>query len=123
MKKLLVLLALFVLVMSTAVLAEIITWSNPTTYTDNSAIPAAKQAQLSTEIQYRTGATFVPFGTATGGVTTFAAPYVTPPGTTSYWRARSISIADNNSTRAWSPEYPFVRPFQIPTAGQVLDVR
>ena len=126
MKKLLVLLALFVAVLSSSVprvIAETVTWQNPTTYTDNSAIPAAKQAQLSTEIQYRMGATFLPFGTATGGAETFAAPYVTAPGTSSYWRIRSISVADNNSTGAWSGEHTFSRPFSVPGAGQVLDVR
>lgn len=123
MKKLLVLLALFVLAANSNAFAEIVTWSNPTTYTDNSAIPSVKAAQLQTEIQYRTGATFNTFGTATGGATTFSAPYVTAPGATSYWRLRTISPLDNNATGAWSAEYPFARPFQTPGAGQVLDVR
>lgn len=104
--------------------AETATWTNPSTYTDNTTIPPAKQAQLSTEIQYRIGAgAFTTFGTATGGASTFAAPYVTPGGGISYWRVRSISVADNNATGSWSGEYTFNRPFQVPGTGQVLDVR
>jgi hypothetical protein len=104
--------------------AETITWTNPTTYTDLSLIPVATRAQLSTELQYRIGAgAFTPFGTATGGATTLSAPYVTGGGGTSYWRVRSISVADNNATSAWSPEYTFVRPFQVPAPGQLLLVQ
>ena len=104
--------------------AETVTWTNPATYTDNTSIPPAKVAQLSTEIQYRIGAgSFTTFGTATSGASIFAAPYVTAGGATSYWRARSISVADNNATSAWSPEYTFNRPFQTPAPGQVLGVQ
>ena len=116
--------ALFVMLsFGIGVNAETVNWSNPTMYTDNTTIPPAKQAQLSTELQYRIGASFSPFGTATGGASVFTAPYVTTPGGTSYWRARSISVADNNSTSAWSQEYTFVRPFQVPAQGQVLGVQ
>lgn len=104
--------------------AETVTWSNPSTYTDGSAIPAAKKAQLSTEIQYKLGAgSYTPFGTATGGASTFVAPYVTPGGGTSYWRLRSISVGDNNSTSAWSTDYPFARGFQAPDAPQPVSVQ
>ena len=104
--------------------AETVTWTNPTTYTDNTTlIPPAKAAQLSTEIQYRTGASFIAFGTATGGASSFVAPYVTTGGATSYWRIRSISVADNNAMSVWCPEYTFIRPFQVPAPGQVLGVQ
>jgi hypothetical protein len=105
--------------------AETVTWTNATTYTDGAAIPAAKQAQLSTEIQYKIGAgAYTAFGTAVGGASTFAAsPYVTPGGTTSLWRLRTISVADNNSPSAWSTDYPFARAFQAPVAPSPVSVQ
>lgn len=116
MRKIVLLVTILLLPYSIGI-AETVTWTNPTTYTDGSAIPSSKISQLSTEIQYRIPpGTYTPFGTATGGATTFAAPYVTPGGGTSYWRVRSISVADNNSTSAWSADYPFVRPYQAPVA-------
>jgi hypothetical protein len=120
MKKILVLLALFV---ALPALAETINWTNPTTYTDSTPIPANKAAVLQAEIQYRTTGAFTPFGTTTGGATTFTAPYVTAPGATSYWRIRAISPLDNNATSAWSPDYPFVKPFQTPGAGAIMSVQ
>ena len=120
MKRIIVLLALFV---AAPAIAETINWTNPTTYTDSTPIPANKAAVLQAEIQYRTGVTFTTFGSTTGGATTFTAPYVTPSGTTSYWRIRAISPLDNNATSAWSPEHPFVRPFQTPGAGAIQSVQ
>jgi hypothetical protein len=117
-------LLILTVVFSARIDAETVTWINPTTYTDNTVIPTAKQSLLSTDIQYRIGAgSWVNFGTALNGAATFNAPYITTPGGTSYWRLRSISVADNNSTSVWSPEYTFVRPFQVPGPGQVQDVR
>jgi hypothetical protein len=105
-------------------IAETVTWTGVTQYTDNTAIPAAKQSQLSYDIQYRIPpGSFTAFGTATGGATSFAAPYVTPGGGTSYWRVQTISVADNNSRSAWSPEHPFVRAFQAPAAPPFLSVQ
>ena len=122
MKRFLIALAALVMIVSVGY-TETVTWTNPTQYTDGVTIPAAKQAQLSTEVQYRTGATFSPFGTATLGASTFTAPYVTGAGATSYWRIRSISVADNNSTGAWSVESPFVRAYQVPGAGVIQSVQ
>lgn len=104
--------------------AETVTWSNPTTYIDNTSISPTNAAQLRTNLQYRIGAgSWTAFGTATGGASTLVAPYVTPGGGTSYWRAQTVSPLDNNATSAWSPEYTYVRPFQVPGAGQVLGVQ
>ena len=103
--------------------AETVTWTNPTVYTDNQVIPPAKAAQLSTEIQYKTTGSYLTFGIATGGATTFSSSYVTQPGATSTWRARSISVLDNNATSVWSGEVSFTRPFQTPAPGVILDVR
>jgi hypothetical protein len=112
-----VIVAIVMVLFGIRVEAETVSWTVPTSYTDNTPIPVAKQAQMSTEIQYRIPpGSLTPFGTATGGATSYAAPYVTPGGSTSYWRIRSISVADNNSTSAWSAEHPFVRGYQVPVA-------
>ena len=104
--------------------AETVGWVNPTMYTDGVAIPAAKQAQLSTEIQYRIlpNATFTTYGTATSGANGLVGAYVTPGGSASNWRMRTISVADNNSMSAWSSEFPFVRAYQSPAVGSGLTV-
>jgi hypothetical protein len=116
--------AIVILSFGIRVEAETVAWENPSTYTDNTAIPVAKRALLSTEIQYRIPpGTYVTFGSTTGGASTFSAPYVTPGGVTSYWRMRSISVADNNATSVWSADYPFVRAYQAPAAGSVLSVQ
>jgi len=105
--------------------AETVAWVNPTTYADGSLLPPAKAALLSTEIQYKIGTgAYTAFGIAVGGASTFAAsPYVTPGGSTSNWRLRSISVADNNSTSVWSPDYPFARAFQAPGAPSPVSVQ
>lgn len=105
--------------------AETVTFTLPTSYTDNTSIPAAKLAVMSTEVQYKIGptGTFGAFGTAVNGATSLVAPYVTPAGSTSYWRARAISVADGNTIGPWSAEVPFVRAFPAPAAPAILNVQ
>lgn len=122
MKRILILvLALFV---ALPALAETITWGNPTTYSDGSSIPSANRSQLSTEIQYKTGTgSYTTFGIATNGASTLTGAYVTPYGQSSTWRARSISVADNNTVSAWGPEVPFVRGYPAPAAPSGMTVQ
>jgi hypothetical protein len=115
MKKVLVLLVLFVAVMSTTLRAETINFTKPTTYEDASVIAPAESALLQSQFEYRVlpSTTWATFGTSASGASSLALPYVTPIGASSSWRGRS-RIGSAGPFGGYSPEVSFSRPFPAP---------
>ena len=120
MKKILVLLALIVLVMSTTAIAAVLTWTAPTTYTDTSAIAPADIARIVYTPYYGASAT----GPWTAGTTTGAGVLTTTlpdpsPGATRWY---TVDATLDGMTSAKAAAKSKTVPFRIP-AGPVLDVQ
>ena len=123
MKKVLVLLALFVVFAALPVHAETVAFTKPTTYEDSSAISGADSALMQTSIEYRVlpSTTWATFGTAVGGASSLVLPYVTPQGSTSSWRARA-RIGSTGAYGAYSTEVSFSRSIPAPSAPNSLTI-
>lgn len=111
MKKAILLLAVFVLVMSTTAIAALIDYDRVTTYTDNSAIPAAKIPT----IQYRGYSGPSPTGpwTPAGIVTdnlTITAPDPVAGATLWYTVDDTLDGMTSEKAPALSKSLPFLRP-------------
>lgn len=112
MKKILVLLALFVLVMSTTAIAAVLTWTAPITYTDTSTIAPADIARIVYTPYYGAAATG-PWtaGTTTGaGVLTATLPDPSPGATRWYTVDATLDGTTSGKAVAASKTVPFRQP-------------
>ena len=112
MKKLFVLLALIVAVMSTTAIAAVLTWTAPTTYTDASAIAPADIARI-VYTPYYGAATTGPWtaGTTTGaGILTATLPDPSPGATRWY----TVDATLDGQTSAKGVAASKTVPFRVP---------
>jgi hypothetical protein len=116
-KSIIVLLALFV---AAPVIAETINWTNPTTYTDNTAIAAADQAKIKTYLRWRTGAgAWTYFSETAGGKQSWTGTLPAAVGVTAgYSVSAALTGADGiERDSAFSPEVSYTRPFPVKVPG------
>jgi len=106
--------------------AATITWSNPTTYDDSTAIGASAQATLTTKIYYAATANGCATGTLFQSVLSGAISYsgtlpVTAKGSTTYYCATSTIPAEGQESLK-SPAVSYTVPFVAPTAPVLLNI-
>lgn len=120
MKKILVLLAVFVLVMSTTAIAAVLTWTAPTTYTDASAIAPVDIARITYTPYYGASVTgpWTAGATTGAGVLTATLPDPSPGATR--WYTVDCSLDGQTSAKAVAASKTV--PFRVPT-GPVLVVQ
>ena len=106
---------LAVLVLARHARAETVTWSNPTEYTDSSAIPTTAQAMITTKL-YK-GLDHVTWGSAfatiTSGGTSWTGPLGVAPGGTIYVSATSTIPAEGVES-GYAPYYTWAVPYVAP---------
>jgi hypothetical protein len=105
---------LMLMVLPVWVLAETLTWTNPTQYTDGSAISPEDQAKLKTHIYWSTKSDsgWVEFAVVENGANTWAGQLPANRGVTAYYTLRSE--LNGLLSDYMSPSVSYVRPF-IPT--------
>jgi len=114
MKKVWILLFVYVLVMSSTAIAAVMTWTGPTTYTDGSSITVSNQARITYTPYYGASATG-PWtaGTTTGpGVLTATLPDGAPGVTR--WYTVDCSLDGQTSAKAVAASKTV--PFPVPGA-------
>jgi len=84
-----------------------ISWTLPSTYTDNSAIDAAEKAKIIVHIWKDNQEVYLTLP----GVTTF--PIEVVPGVTNAWQ---LTAELNGVQSPRSPAYNYTEPFQVPMA-------
>lgn len=106
--------------------AATITWNNPTTYEDSTAISAANQATLTTKIYYAatsggcvTGSLFQTV--LNGSVLWVGTLPVVAKGSTTYYCATS-TIPAEGSESAKCPAVSYTVPFVAPTAPVIINI-
>lgn len=122
-KLLLVLLILFTFILSGSALSETFTWSNPTTYVDNSAITTANQALIKTHLFWGTSATgpWTEFAVVSGGLATYTG---TPPagrGIVAYYTV--TAELDSIQSAYMLPAISYTRPFVACKPGSNLVIK
>lgn len=100
-------------------LGQTVTWTNPTTYTDNTAISAAAQATITTRLFYDVDQLGTPtlFATVTNGVTTWTGALPTAcaaKGFTCYYTATASIPAEGDVQSAYAPYVSYTVPYVAP---------
>ena len=124
MKRIIVLLALFV---AAPAIAETISWTNPTTYADNTAISAADRALIKNYLRYRIGTgTWGYLGETTGGKLSWTGTLPAAVGVAAgYSVSAALTGADGvERDSAPSPEVSYTRPFpvKVPVAPSAVTI-
>jgi len=100
--------------------AETISWNNPTTYVDNTAISVADQATITTRIYHGTTAlASTLLATVTGGLETWTGPIPYTKGQTAYFRA-TAELAGQTSD--YSPATSYTVPYVAPKAPTTINI-
>ena len=112
--------------LSSGAWASTITWTNPTTYDDSTAISAPAQATLTTKIYYAATSAGCTTGTLFQTVLSGAAQWigtlpVTAKGSTTYYCATSTIPAEGQES-AKSPAVSYTVPFVAPTAPVIINI-
>lgn len=118
-----VLCILAVLILARHARAETVTWSLPSTYTDGSAITAAKQATVTTKLykslDHLTWG--VPIATVLNGATAWTGNLNVAPGGTIYVTATATIPAENMES-GYAPYYTYTVAYLAPSTPTSITI-
>lgn len=114
---------LAVLLLARHALAETVSWSLPTTYTDGSAISAAARATITVKIykslDHLTWG--VPIATVLNGGTSWTGNLNVAPGGTVYVTATATIPAENQES-GYAPYYTYTVPYLAPSTPTAVTI-